>query len=1179
MRIMVRSCSIVSRFALCGLSGFIVVAFAATATATAANAFASTGQGGPGSDAARIVRIGNAALVPRGAIETGAVPSSQHVSAVIVLEPNNMAGFAAYASAVSTPGSALYRRYLSPAAFAASFAPTQSTVSEAEASLRSSGLITEPERDHGLIIPFAGTALEVGKAFHTNLVGVRLPSGLTGRVATSAPAVPAAIATKVAAVEGLDDISNKPGYGSFAIRLPGTASAAATATRLSGIAPRSAGAPHACAAATKFAQLINGNTEDQVAHAYGTDNLYTSGNLGAGQTVDIFELEPFAMSDVAAFDKCYFGVSHTGLIKRVPVDGGTGTGSGSGEAALDVEEVSALAPAAKIDVYEAPQSFASWLDEEAAIVGNDNASVVSTSWGTCEDEFDQLSPGFQQVENVLFQQAAVEGQSWFAASGDSGSEGCSRNNPTDTDLTVSDPATQPYVTGVGGTSLLAPTSPPTEVVWNDGGTASSTGGGGGGGISKLWQMPSWQSGLAVPGVRSRYSSNIPCGAVSGVYCREVPDVSASADEYHGDTVYYGGGWTAFGGTSVAAPKWAAITALSDALCSSEKLGPIGFANPALYRIASRAGTYSQAFNDVTQGDNDVLGVHSGAYPATSYYDLATGLGTPRVTGSGGKPGLASLLCADGSSLSPRPALSGVSPDFGPYTGGTKVTIDGSDLSSVTAVSFGSTSVKVSSGQINRAGTEISGVVTPLSPLDPNPPIGPVGGVVVTAAGPAGASLPTPRAEFHFVKETRSGPVPQVSYIGPSAGESAGGERVLIIGSGFDEGPSGTAPTVAFGGVSTTHVMVVSDAELSVLVPPETAATDCATASAKPPVSRDTICQVEVTVGNAYGTSPTVPILPAPTGSTSGPAPPHTELVAAATEFDYAPPPTTTAIKPSSLPERVNEFGFPPTVTINGSGFNFLTFQQVTFGPAGASYTTADTMVTDFEPNELQLYYFGLNKSAPITKMSMTVRTFGGDSTPQSIAIARAPTLSAISKHSGPTTGGTTVSASGSGFAAGDTVEFGIVLAGLPLIPESSTNDVKVKSPTELIFTAPAATSGSGSFEVCDSGICSSATGPAVAFTYFEPVKPHISSFSPTSSSAAGGGEMTIIGTGLGSVKSVYFGSVRSPLVANPPTFMGSSDTQIKAKIPPGRADTKVQIRVNTLAGSAFAAKTFSYPYP
>ena len=1173
MRNMSRSCSILGRFALCGLAGFIMVAFAT-------NAFASAGRSGPSSETATIVRIGNPALVPKGATETGAVSSGQHVSAAMVLEPNNRAGFAAYASAVSTPGSALYRRYLSPAAFAASFAPTQSTVSETEASLRSSGLVPEPERDHGLIIPFAGTALGVEKAFHTSLVGVRLPGGLTGRLAISAPAVPAAIAAKVAAVVGLDDVSDKPGYGSFAIRLPGTVSAAAAAIRLSGTAPRSAGGPHACAAATKFAQLTNGNTEDQVAHAYGTDNLYTSGNLGAGQTVDIFELEPFAMSDIAAFDKCYFGASHTDLIRRVAVDGGAGTGPGSGEAALDVEEVSGLAPAAKLDVYEAPQDFASWLDEEAAIVGDDNASVVSTSWGTCEDEFDQLSPGFQQVENVLFQQAAVEGQSWFAASGDSGSEGCSRNNPADTDLTVSDPATQPYVTGVGGTSLLAPTNPPTEVVWNDGGIAGSTGGGGGGGISKLWQMPSWQSGLAVPGVRNRSSSNIPCGAASGVYCREVPDVSASADEYHGDTVFFDGAWTAFGGTSVAAPKWAAITALSDALCSSEKLKPIGFANPALYRIASHAGTYSQAFNDVTQGDNDVLGLHAGAYPATSSYDLASGLGTPRVAGPAGKPGLASLLCADGSSLSPRPALSSVSPDFGPYTGGTKVTIDGSDLSSVTAVSFGSTSVKVSTGQINRAGTEIAGVVTPPSPLDPNPPIGPVGGVVLTAAGPAGASLPTPRAEFHFVKETGSGPVPQVSYIGPSAGTSAGGERVLIIGSGFNEGlNSATAPTVAFGGVSATHVTMISDAELSVSVPPETTATVCATAAAKPPVSRNTICQAEVTVSNANGTSPTVPILPAPTGSTSGPAPPHAELVAAATEFDYAPPPTIAAVKPTSLPESVNQFGFPPTVTISGTGFNFLTFQQVTFGPAGAAYTTADTLVTEFEPNELQLYYLGLNKSAPVTEMPITVQTVGGESKPQSIAIARAPKLSAISKHSGPTTGGTAVSASGSGFAAGDTVEFVLAANGLPPIPESSTNDVKVKSATELTFAAPAATSGSGSFEVCDSGICSATTGPAVAFTYFEPVKPHISSFSPTRSSAAGGGEMTIVGTGLGSVKSVYFGSVRSPLVVNPPTFMGASDTEIKAKIPPGRADTTVQIRVNTFAGSAVAAKTFSYPYP
>src|ERR1700722_5353789 len=313
------------------------------------------------------------------------------------------------------------------------------------------------------------------------------------------------------------------------------------------------------------------------------------------------------MSDIAAFDKCSFGVSHTNLIRQVLVDGGAGTGSGSGEAALDVEEVSALAPAAKLDVYEAPQNFASWLDEEATIVGDDKASVVSTSWGACEGEFDQLSPGFQQVENVLFQQAAVEGQSWFAASGDSGSEGCSRNNPADTDLTVSDPATQPYVTGVGGTSLLAPSNPPPEVVWNDGGTADGlTGGGGGGGISKLWQMPSWQSGLAVPGVRGRYSSSIPCGAASGVYCREVPEVSASADEYHGGTVFYGGGGGAGGGRAQGAPQGGGVGALSDALCSSENLGPIGFANPALYRIASSAGTYSQAINHVTQGDHDTL---------------------------------------------------------------------------------------------------------------------------------------------------------------------------------------------------------------------------------------------------------------------------------------------------------------------------------------------------------------------------------------------------------------------------------------------------------------------------------------------------------------------------------------------------------------------------------------------
>ena len=312
---------------------------------------------------------------------------------------------------------------------------------------------------------------------------------------------------------GLDNLGRPESFAATA-HLAGDAAAGTGAGRTGGARrARPPGSPRPCgrsprmpASGPKFAPIFSAYTPDQIARAYGFDGLYASGNLGAGQTVAIFELEPFLLSDVAAFDECFFGRSHTSSITVLPIDGGQLPGPGSGEAALDVEEVSALAPAAHLDVYEAPQTFTSWIDEIAAIVSQDRASVVSTSWGLCEAELAADSPGFQQIENVLFQQAALEGQSWFAASGDSGSEGCSRNDPTDTSLSVSDPASQPYVTGVGGTTLLAPTDPPTEVVWNDGGIAGEgSDGGGGGGLSSLWQMPSWQSAPHVPGVKNGYS--------------------------------------------------------------------------------------------------------------------------------------------------------------------------------------------------------------------------------------------------------------------------------------------------------------------------------------------------------------------------------------------------------------------------------------------------------------------------------------------------------------------------------------------------------------------------------------------------------------------------------------------------------------------------------------------------
>ena len=193
-------------------------------------------------------------------------------------------------------------------------------------------------------------------------------------------------------------------------------------------------------------------------------------------------------------------------------------------------------------------------------------------------------------------------------------------------LAVSDPASQPYVTSVGGTSLghgaaqnFGP--PPTETTWNDALYYSE--GAGGGGISETFAMPDYQQALGVVSG----SSGTPC-ANSGGDCREVPDVSADVDPSSGyivyDTVDGFGGWNALGGTSGATPLWAAVLAV--VASADGNTAGYGALNPALYLLAQRSpSTY---LNDVTSGNNDYNATAGGQYPATAGYDMATGLGTP-----------------------------------------------------------------------------------------------------------------------------------------------------------------------------------------------------------------------------------------------------------------------------------------------------------------------------------------------------------------------------------------------------------------------------------------------------------------------------------------------------------------------------------------------------------------------
>ena len=288
-------------------------------------------------------------------------------------------------------------------------------------------------------------------------------------------------------------------------------------------------------------------------------------------------------------------------------------------------------------MYQAPNNETGPYDLYNAIVSQDKAQVVSTSWGLCEAQLGFGGSDEAEAESDLFAQAASQGQTIVAAAGDEGSEACYNPQGTlDSSLAVSDPAAQLDVTGVGGTSLSLNSSDQrsSEVVWNDG----VSGGSGGGGVSSFWQMPSWQSG-APSSLNVIQSESSGCSSGAGSYsrCRQVPDVSADADEYTGYVVYYCGtcmsvtspnGWQAIGGTSAAAPLWAALVAEADASSDCSGTGDLGFLNPALYDVAG-SSAYSSAFNDVQSGNNNLIG-NPGDYDAGTGYDMATGLGTPNI---------------------------------------------------------------------------------------------------------------------------------------------------------------------------------------------------------------------------------------------------------------------------------------------------------------------------------------------------------------------------------------------------------------------------------------------------------------------------------------------------------------------------------------------------------------------
>ena len=501
----------------------------------------------------------------------GRVVPAAPVSLALALPLRNTAALDDLLRRLYDPADPQFGHFLTPTQFTAQFGPTAVDYGRVIAYARSQGLTVTGTHTDRLLLDVTGAASVAERAFGVHLQQFQAADGRMFRAPDAEPSVPAALAGRLVGVIGLD---------TAAVRRP----------HRRGLAfPRTIGSGPG-----------GGLSPSDIKAAYG---LSSTALDGTGQTLAVLELDGYTRSDIAGYESA-FGLRAVPL-QDVLEPGGTttpsrGANSGADEVTLDIELQTALAPGAdKIMVYEAGNSDQDILDAYSRMATDDEAKQISTCWGGPED---QTSTSTLDAENVLFQKMAAQGQAVFAAAGDNGAY------DDGSGLSVDDPAAQPFVTGVGGTTLTTrgrggPWAG--ETAWNSGG----------GGASGQWPLPTYQQGVVSP------------GSLASTMWRNVPDVSLNADPDTGDAIFYGGQWITYGGTSCAAPLWAGFTALVNQQRAAAGEGVLGFANPAIYKIGvGPSGIYAADFHDIADGSTNQF------YPAVSGFDDATGWGSFGGTG-------------------------------------------------------------------------------------------------------------------------------------------------------------------------------------------------------------------------------------------------------------------------------------------------------------------------------------------------------------------------------------------------------------------------------------------------------------------------------------------------------------------------------------------------------------------
>jgi kumamolisin len=505
----------------------------------------------------------------------GQLSSERIMNLDIVLNLRDRAGLQDFLGELYDPSSPSYRKYLTPQEFTAKFGPTQADYEAVVSWAKANGLTVVGGTRDGMDVQVSGRVSTIEAAFHVEMRTYQHPT--EDRIFYAADREPVtSLPFSLWHVSGLDNYSiphpllvKKSDYA----QAHGIDAAKVVSHATTGSGPS--------------ASFLG---SDMRAAYYGGTAL-----TGAGQNLGLFEYEGTDLADLTTYFK------NVGQTNNVPVTllstDGTSTSClytraggdcDDTEQTLDMTQAIGMAPGlASLVVYIGSTDTAII---SAMTTHSPLPTTIGCSWGWTPADPSTLDPYFEKM--------ASQGQNFFAASGDSSTWSASNE---------AWPADDAYVVSVGGTDLTTASAAgpwKSETAWVDSG----------GGISpdKI-AIPAWQ----------QLSGVITSSNKGSTTYRNGPDVSANANF----TFYTCADQTTclandYGGTSFAAPMWAAYIALVNQQLVANGEKTIGFLNPTIY-AQNITSVYDTDFHDIASGT-------SGSYSATTGYDLVTGWGSPNA---------------------------------------------------------------------------------------------------------------------------------------------------------------------------------------------------------------------------------------------------------------------------------------------------------------------------------------------------------------------------------------------------------------------------------------------------------------------------------------------------------------------------------------------------------------------